>query len=241
MLILFAILITLLVLLRKTKYNSVDRYLKIISIVVPIIETVKIVWESYWDIKQGHGFNFGGLLPLYTCSMFIYLLPLAAWTKGKIKELSLTLLTSLVIFSGLTNFVFLNILNTYPIFTYAAWISIYFHFLMTFTGIFFIITGYFRPKFKNLLPAFVIFLVFASIVIPVEYTLHCNYLQTYSAGAVPVISDLANKLIQINENLRPLITYFMYIIYIAIMFLVVGIQKLVFFIIKICKSRKIKT
>ena len=64
-------IVVLCVVLKNVKHKNLDRYLKVLSIYIPVMEIVKIVWESYFDIKMGHGFNWTGLLPLYTCSMFI--------------------------------------------------------------------------------------------------------------------------------------------------------------------------
>ena len=102
MIVLTLLIITLLIVFRNAKTESVDKFLKILSIIVPVLETVKIVWESYFDIKMGHGFNWTGLLPLYTCSLFIYTLPLAAWTKGKVKEVAVCWLGTIGVFGGLT-------------------------------------------------------------------------------------------------------------------------------------------
>jgi len=164
----FALLIALCIIFRHVSHKHVDTYLKILSILIPVLETTKIVWETYYDIKYKGYFNLDGLLPLYTCSLFIYTLPFAAWAKGKVKECALGFITTLGIFAGLTNFVYLNILGTYPLFTYASINSFYYHFLMVFTGIFLVSTGYYRPFMKDSFKAFVPTLILSILVIPVN-------------------------------------------------------------------------
>lgn len=164
-------LILLCIFLRKTSRKKVEIYLKVLAIAVPIIEVVKIVWESYWDITVGGGFDFSGLLPIYTCSMFIYVLPIAAFARGKVKQYSVSWLGTICIFAGFTNFYLTQILHTYPFWTYATFISLYFHFLMSFTGIFLLVTGYFKPKWIDIIRGYVPILIFSVLVIPTNYYL----------------------------------------------------------------------
>lgn len=219
---------------RHASKRAVDTYLKVLSVAVPIIETSKIVWESYYDIKVfGGQFNYSGLLPLYACSLFIYSLPLAAWTKGKVKECALSFLTTLGIFCGLTNFIYLNILSTYPLLTYASFISIYFHFAMVFTGIFLMTTGYYRPKLKSVLYSMILFSIYALIVSVVNYAGNAyfgsdsfDYGFLYSGKTSPILChDLQAAL---GDKLRPLYTAIIIIGYTLPTAVVYGVEKMIF-------------
>lgn len=191
-------IILLCIFLRNAKSKKIDIYLKTLSIVMPILEIIKIVWESYWDIKMGHGFNLTGLLPLYTCSMFIYVLPFAGWCKGKVKECALTFLTTIGVFAGATNFFIPPIFNDYPFFSYASFTSLNYHFLMVFTGIFLVTTRYYVPNLKGVIKGFIPVLIFSIIVIPVDYLMFYNgypwvdymlYIHGYGAPILPQMSD----------------------------------------------------
>ena len=67
-------IILLSVFLRKIEHKKIDKLLKILAIIIPLLEVTKIFVESYFDIKYHGSFNFSGLLPLYTCSLFISLI-----------------------------------------------------------------------------------------------------------------------------------------------------------------------
>ncbi|MFA5037112.1 MAG: hypothetical protein WC479_08050 [Candidatus Izemoplasmatales bacterium] len=196
--IIFAIvaIVLLCVFLRKASRHSVEIFLKIISIIVPILEACKIVWESSYDIALYGEFNWSGLLPLYTCSMFIYILPIAAWTKGKVRECALAFLTTIGVFAGLTNFFVPPILNTYPFFTYATFTSLYFHTLMVFTGVFLVTTKYYVPNTKSILKAFIPLVCFSAIVIPVNFYLnkigyYPDYMLYMYGNGAPLLPTLA--------------------------------------------------
>lgn len=227
---------------RNIRGKSVDKYLKIIAIVIPILEVIKITWETYWDLKLGHGFNITGLLPLYTCSMFIYVLPFAGWGKGRVKECALAFLTTLSVFAGLTNFFIPPIFNTYPFFSYASFTSLNYHFLMVFTGIFIVSTRYYVPNFKSIFKGFIPLLLFSIIVIPFDYIMFYNghywidymlYIHGFGAPILPDISDALGKV-----SLRGVYTILMMGGYLLITLLFVSIYQLIFKVFKIKQLNK---
>lgn len=203
MLVLFAVLAVVCILCRKAKKESVERYLKIMAIVMPIHEVVKIVWETVWDISCGHGFNYAGLLPLYTCSMFFFILPFAAFGKEKVKKYALAFLTTLGIFAGLTNFIYLNILNTYPLFTFGSMSSVEYHFMMVFTGIFLISTGYYRPEARDMGRAMVCLWIFSLLAVPANFIIYpyndwVDYMLYMRGASLPVLYDISQFFESIN-------------------------------------------
>ncbi len=236
-------IILLCIFLRKTKKEKIDRYLKILSVVMIVLEIIKISWESYWDIKMGHGFNINGLLPLYTCSMFMYVLPFVAWGKGKVKEIALAFLTTLSIFAGLTNFVMPPIFNDYPFFSYASFMSLNYHFLMVFTGFFLIVSKYYMPNIKSIFKAFIPVLIFSALVIPFDYYMYyvkdnpwVDYMQYLHAYNVPVLQDVARGLN--DKGLTFLNTLMMMIVYLGITSLFAVIFQSIYKLFKIKQSNR---
>lgn len=226
--IVFMVLATLLiiflcVLCRNMKNKTLETYLKVLSIIVPIIETIKIIWESYWDIKFGYGFNITGLLPLYTCSMFIYTLPLAAWCKGKVKDCAICWLSTIGLFGGLTNFYITVILHTYPFFTFATFISLYFHFFMVLTGLLIVVSKYKKYQWIDGIKAYIPLAIFSVLVIPVDYILKADYMLYYSGWGAPILPSLANFFA--SHNLRFIYTIIVLLAYLGIAYLFVSIYK----------------
>lgn len=238
------VIILLCILLRKIKGKNVENYLKTLSIIMPILEIIKISWETYWDIKLGHGFNVTGLLPLYTCSMFMYVLPFAGFGKGKIKECALAFLTTIGIFAGITNFFIPPIFNTYPFFTYASFMSLNYHFLMVFTGVFIVSSRYYVPNIKNVFKGFLPLLIFSCIVIPFDYIMfyagyewidYMLYIHGYGAPILPSIADKLGSL-----NLRGIYTLLVIGGYLLIDLIFISIYQLIFRIFKIKQFNKSK-
>lgn len=130
---------------RRCRRETIRRYLGVLFVVLFLLEIVKILWEAHWDLSTGGSFNWTGTLPLYTCTLLVYTLPFAVWGKGKARDCALCFLTTLGIFSGATNFFVPPVLNLYPFFTFGTFLSLNYHFLMVFTGVLLLVTGYFRP------------------------------------------------------------------------------------------------
>ena len=218
-------------LLRKTKREKIDIFLKIFSIWMVIHEVSKICWESYYDITTGAGFNWGGLLPLYTCSLFIYTLLAAAWCKGKAKEYALSFITTVGLLYGAVGVVYCNGLNFYPFWTFGAFYSLFFHASMFAVGVFLLVTGYKELEWRDVLRSFIPILLLAVIAVPVNYVFNdslkigADYMLLYSGGGVPIYQDLSGQLAA--KGLRFVYTIIMLVTHLPLAALIIGIYKLV--------------
>ena len=209
-------------LLRNAKREKIATFLKLLFFAVAFAEVFKISWESYYDITTGQGFNTGGILPFYACSLFIFTLPFAAWGKGKSKEVALAFLCTLGLLFGGIGVVYCNGLNYYPFWTFGAFHSLFFHSSMFFTGVYLLISGYHKPSRKDALFAMIPILLMSLIAIPVNYLLGADYMSLYSGGGVPLYEDFATLLA--SNGLRPLYTFIMLLTYLPLAALVSAIS-----------------
>ena len=207
-------------LFRKTRHSTVDRLLKVMSIVMPVLEITKVTWESWWDVTTGRGFNWGGLLPIYTCSLFIYSLLFAAWSRGKAREYCLSFITTVSLLYGAVGIVHCNGLNWYPFWTFGAFYSLFFHTAMFATGLFLLATGYKKLDWGDPLRQMVPVLALSVVTIPVDYILQTDYMMVWNGGGVPYYEGLAAWLA--SKGLRPLYTALMLITHIPLAMIVVG-------------------
>jgi hypothetical protein len=233
------IIIFLPILLRKANHDKITIYLRILAIIMPILEITKIVWETVWDLKTGKSFNLDGLLPLYTCSMFMFVLPFAAFGKGKIKEYSLAFLGTIGIVAGLTNFYLTQILHTYPFFTFASFMSLHYHFQMVFVGVFISVTGYYKCKWIDIIRGWIPLVLFSIIVIPANYIIQSkgyypDYMLYMHGNGAPLLPTLSSALIA--KNLQPLFTFIMVFVYILLSIIPVCINKGITYIISVFKK-----
>ena len=206
--------------LRNVKREKIANTLKILFFLVAILEVAKISWESYYDVTTGQGFNAGGILPFYSCSLFIFTLPFAAWGKGKAKEIALAFLCTLGLLFGGIGVVYCNGLNYYPFWTFGAFYSLFFHTTMFATGVFLLRSGYKTLDWDDALKALVPVLALALIAIPIDYILKTDYMMIWSGSGVPFYEDLAAWLA--SKGLRPVYTAVMMITHIPLAMIVVG-------------------
>lgn len=216
-------------LLRGAKRERTATALKVLSVAMVIHEVSKITWESYYDITTGQGFNWSGLLPIYTCSLFIYTLLGAAWGRGKVREYCLSFITTVGLLYGAIGVIYCNGLNFYPFWTFGAFYSLIFHSTMFFTGVALLVTGYKTLEWRDALRAFVPILLLSLVAVPVNYYLNvklgsnADYMLIYSGSGVPVYEDIAARLGE--KGLRSIYTALMMITHIPLAALIIAAYK----------------
>ncbi len=178
--------------------QSVVKLLKFLSVFLILEEIFKISWESYWDITTGRGFNAGGILPLETCSIFLYVLPFAAYGKGKAKRIALDWISSLGIMGGISYILFPMALKWYPLFSFGAWHSLMFHFMMVLAGLAIVASGLVEIRKSDVLYGFIPQLLMALIVLPLNYHFNWDYMLLRNASGIPFVEEIASGLASRN-------------------------------------------
>ncbi len=221
----YLLAIVLPILLRKVQRGKITIFLRVLSIVMVIWETTKITWESYFDVTTGQGFNYGGILPLYTCSLFIYTLLVAAWTRGRVQKIALSFITTIGLLYGAIGVVYCNGLNWYPLFSFGGLYSFLFHSTMFVTGMILLITQYYEPEWKDCLWTMIPILLLAIFAIPVNYRWNADYMLLHTGGGVPVYEGIATRLAE--RGLRFLYTILMLATHIPLALIIIMPAKFV--------------
>ena len=211
-------------LLRRTDHRRITAILKALFVFSVLMEISKISWESYYDITTGRGFNKEGILPIYTCSLFIYTLPFAAWGKGKVRRAALAFLTTVGLLYGAIGVIYCNGLNFYPFWTFGAFYSLYFHSAMFATGVFLLMTGYHRPKWADALWTMIPIVLLCLVAIPINHAYGSDYMMIYSGSGIPLYEDLSAFLAA--KGLRFIYTILMILTHIPLAALVIAVSRL---------------
>ena len=110
-----------------------------------ILEPTKIVWETLSGAS--HNFEWGGILPLYPCSIFMYAMPLAIFGRGKVRYMGCGYVCTLGLLGAAVNFFYpANILSNYSCLSFAGFHTFFFHGAILFCALVMLISGYHSYK-----------------------------------------------------------------------------------------------
>ncbi len=215
------ILITiLLIILRKSSEEKVLKIIKFLSVFLIIFYISKTVWESYYDIKYSGDFN-TGLLPFDTCSIIMLASLIFAFSKGKIKDYAGAWLSTGGIVGGIGAMVYLNAFKYYPFFSFGAFYSMIWHFLMVFIGLLLIVTKNVDIKYKTIIKGYIFHLIISLIVIPIDFIYDFDFMLYKNLGGVPIFEKIAENLCNSHLSfLNPIMMLGLYFIAFNIVFLI---------------------
>ncbi len=142
--------------LSRKSAKTVRRTFTALWVSLVILEIAKIVWETV----SGHSVNFewGGMLPLYPCSVFMYAMPFAIWGRGLVRQAACGYVCSVGLLGGAINFVYpATILGSYSCISFAGFHTFYYHGTMLLCAVVMLLSHYHsyratRPR-DLLLPA----------------------------------------------------------------------------------------
>ncbi len=154
---LLALVIFLAIKLSKKQDTTIRKVFAVIWILAVVLEITKILWETY----TGRSVNveWGGILPLYPCSIFMYAMPFAIWGKSSVRYAACGYVCSLGFLGAAINFVYpANILSNYSCISFAGFHTLFFHGSMLFCALVMLMSGYHSFKraekwYHLLLPA----------------------------------------------------------------------------------------
>ena len=222
------LLVVLLILLRKSSKEKVLKIIRAVSIFMIIFYIGKTTWESIYDIQKFGEFNYN-LLPFDTCSIIMYAGILSGFGKGKIKDMATCWLATGCIVGGIANMLFLNAFKFYPFFSFGAFYSMIWHFLMVFIGLLIIVTNYVDMKYDMVLKGYKLHLLISLIVILMDFIFDFDFMLYKNLGGVPIFQNVAEKLTSMNlQILNPIMMLILYFVFFNIIyFIAFGIKKII--------------
>ena len=152
-----ALIVLVCVWLRKKEEKTIRALFTGLWISTLVLEVAKIAWESCCGATVS--FEWGGILPLYPCSIFMYAMPFAIWGKGTVRYAACGYVCSLGVLGGAINFVYpANILGNYSCISFAGFHTLFYHGVLVLCAALMLLTGYHSYKgvtkaWQLLLPA----------------------------------------------------------------------------------------
>ena len=221
------VMIILLIMLRKKSKGKVNKIIRIASIFIIILYLVKTTWESIYDIKLTGSFN-TGLLPLDTCSIIMLAGLISGFGKGKLKKLADSWLSTGGVVGGIATMLYLNAFKYYPFFSFGAFYSMIWHFLMVFIGLLLIVTNYVEIKYTTIIYGYLFHLFISLLVIPIDFIYNFDFMLYLNLGGIPIFENVASYLTSINlQIINPFLMLVLYYVAFNIVFIIpIGIKKI---------------
>ena len=221
------LLFVLLYLFRKSSKEKVLKIIRIISIFMILFYLAKTTWETIYDIQLNGSFN-TGLLPFDTCSIIMLAGIIAGFGRGKIKDMATCWLVTGGIVGGIATMLYLNAFKYYPFFSFGAFYSMIWHFLMVFLGLLIIVTNYLDLDYQTVLKGYLFHLIISLVVIPIDFLFHFDFMMYLNLGGIPFFEDIAHYFTLINlQVLNSIMMLILYFIAFHFVFgIIVGIKKI---------------
>ena len=143
--ILLVLLVTTAVWVAKRREKTICTVFLVIWLATLVLEPTKIVWETLSGASRN--FEWGGILPLYPCSIFMYAMPLAIFGREKVRYVGCGYVCTLGLLGAAINFFYpANILSNYSCISFAGFHTFFFHGVILFCAMVMLISGYHSYK-----------------------------------------------------------------------------------------------
>ncbi len=203
-------------------YKRKNRTLMISAIAINAVELTKIVFVC---IRSEDVLAFLYELPLFLCSIQLITIPLAAFSRGRIREAALDNVFMFGLLGAIMGTYFAgNNYGSYPVISLDNVASGITHAISGFAAIYIGVSGIFSMKKKNIYINFSIISAFCVAAYVVNRIIDYNYMFLMRGDGTPY--DLIFNLVNGNKVLYPLIVAGLFLIYIfAFYYIFFGIRE----------------
>ena len=163
-------------------------------------------------------------LPLFLCSIQLITIPIAAFSKGRIKEAAMDFVVLFGILGGIAGTIgAAQNYNAYPVLAFDNIVSAITHNISAFSGLYIIIVGLLSLKKENAWIVASILLIFVALALLFNQLLDYNYMFLRSHDGTPYV--IFYNMVKGNATLYPLTVIFAFYIYMTVFYLVFHLIK----------------
>lgn len=197
--------------LKKTEGKKKNLPLIVTAIAIDALELFKIVFLCF---RNENPLDWLHNLPLFLCSIQLITIPLAAFTHGRLKEISMDFVFVFGILGAVMGTYFAgNNYSVYPVLSFDNVVSGITHSLSGFASLYIVISGQASMKWKNLPFTCLTMLVFCVLAYIANVTIPYNYMFLMRGDGTPY--DILFNLVGGNPVIYPILVVVMFFVYIA--------------------------
>ena len=177
---------------RQAGRERVLGWLKVCAVLSVLFDPIYWAWE-FWQYGQIH---LATTLPLYLCSLFCMMLPVAVFSKREmLRQMAAANVCTMGMLGGVLGLVFNVYLNRYPFFHFVPVRSLLYHILMVAAATLLWCGGVYRPRSSDRV------LCFVPVATLVGVSLVCNRLfgwdYCYTAGGIGTPLEMLSRMMPI--------------------------------------------
>lgn len=163
-------------------------------------------------------------LPLYLCSIQLITIPLAAFSKGKVKEASLDFVFIFGLLGALLGtYLAGNNYSSYPVLSFVNVVSGITHCISGFSALYIVISNMCSMKKENIWITFTILGAFGVLAYAANMLLETNYMFLVRGDGTPY--DIVYNLVNGNQVLYPILVIVLFLAYIALFYYIFYVIK----------------
>ncbi len=204
---------------RNKDANIKNKVLIVLAILIDSIEIFKIVCLCIRSTHTGGSISRTILmtLPLFLCSIQLIAIPLAAFTKGRIKEAALDFVFIFGLLGGVMGTIGAGQnYNAYPVLSLDNVASGLTHSISGFASLYIVISGMESMRKENITITFGILMTFCILSLIANATIPYNYMFLKNHDGTPYV--IFYNLVNGNKILYPMIVIGLFLIYIALFY-----------------------
>lgn len=203
----------------KTRNKDMKTKNKVLIWTAILIDGVELFKIVLFCIRGKDPWGWFDLLPLYFCSMQLIAIPLCAFSKGKVKEASLDFVFIFGLVAGIIGtYGAGNNYSTYPVLCIDNVVSGITHTISGFASLYVAIAKMMTMRKENAYITGVILLVFCVLAFIANAMFDCNYMFLRRGDGTPY--DLVYNWVNGNKYLYPTLVILLFLVYIAVFYLV---------------------
>ena len=217
---------------RFKSHKAQQIFTGIMGLLIVLVQIDKYIYlghestDSFWNVLIG---NF----PLYLCDMQIYIIPLAFFAKGRLKNICYDFIAIWGILMGVFGtYLAGNIYPVHCVISFSAVNSLLNHSISFSMGLFAFAAGLNTMEKRNIPFTMLILVGFMTTALIIDYVDHHNFMFFFDGGGTPF--DLFKTLVKGNLILYQMEIYILQVGYMGLFYLVY------YFIIKKLEQRKQK-
>lgn len=202
--------------LRNKRYNARAKSGVLIwaAILIDGLELIKIALSCYDSVLAGEAWYAGlrTVLPLFLCSIQLIVIPLAAFTKGRVQETAADFVALFGLLGGILGTVgAAQNYNAYPVLGFTNMVSGFTHTIAGFAALYVLIAGVATLQRRNMPGTFGLLFGFCGAAVIANELLDYNYMFLRSHDGTPyqIVYDLVGG----HEILYPVCVIGLFVVY----------------------------